>query len=75
MMCWNIFFLVCINLMTPSMPLSQELRKAWPDITHFRKKTNWCERMSVEFQQKLRQQGNCTTNHAHCQKSLQLVMC
>ena len=28
----------------PSMPLSQELRKAWPDITNFRITTNWCDR-------------------------------
>ena len=30
---WDVFFLAYISLMPPSMPLPQELRKAWPDTT------------------------------------------
>ena len=79
-MCWDIFFLdhECINLMAPSMPLLQDLRKAWPDITNFRRTTNWCDSYrtihhSVEFQCNLHQQGNCTMNRAHCQRNLEVV--
>ena len=48
------YFLSCMfQPDNPSMPLSQDLRKAWPDITWFRKqRTGVIERIitSVEFQ-------------------------
>ena len=68
---WDVFFLAYISLMPPSMPLPQELRKAWPDTTcHTR---NRCDITihhasgKSNFQQNLRQQGSCTTNRAFCQ--------
>ena len=69
-------FLVCINLITPSVPLSQELRKVWPDITNFRKTTNRCARTIHHvsgISTKLTPARQLHNQHARCQKSLEVV--